>query len=138
MDIGSIPPFLSQPYSQYAKWIDWNWIVSIWKHMSQLQITVEVENMWAPSLLWSNDVTLMEVACQYNFLPQYMKELIQCHIYLQVITLANICTVDGRKLLPEALTGEDLPYRQSTLSWPHQNRPNKPDRAAWRKWSSFL
>jgi hypothetical protein len=74
---GAILPFFSLPYSRYAKWIKWDWIVSIWKYTSHLQIVVDIENMWTPLLVRDHDISLMDSAILYNFSPQYLHEINQ-------------------------------------------------------------
>jgi hypothetical protein len=59
---GAILPFFSLPYSRYAKWINWDWIVSIWKYTSHFQIVVDIENMWTPLLVRDHDISLMDSA----------------------------------------------------------------------------
>jgi hypothetical protein len=54
----------------HVKWIEWNWIVSIWKHMSQIKIIVDMEHMWTFTPVRLHDISLMEAALSYNFSPQ--------------------------------------------------------------------
>jgi hypothetical protein len=115
---GAIPPFFSLPYLMHAKWINWDWIVSICKYTAQLQIVIDIEHMWIPLLVRDHDVSLMDSALKYNFSPQYLREINQCHIFLQVITLADITLADGTHVLPKVLSGEALVDRHSTLHWP--------------------
>jgi len=119
---GPLKSFFTLPCPNNAKWIDWNWIVSIWKHMSQIKITVDIEHMWTPTQVWHHDFSLMEAALSYNFSPKTLQEIKQCHIYLQVI-------------IPEALKGEALSDRSAALCRPHQELTTS---SPWDKWNLFL
>jgi hypothetical protein len=44
--IGTAQPALSLPFSRYIKWVDMNWLTSIWWFTSSLKIILEVENQW--------------------------------------------------------------------------------------------
>ena len=132
---GAILPFFSLPYSRYAKWIKWDWIVSIWKYTSHLQIVVDIENMWTPLLVRDHDISLMDSAILYNFSPQYLHEINQAWIFLQVITLADITSAAYTHILQEALSGEAIVDRYSTLRWPCEEQPAAP---AWWKWISLV
>jgi hypothetical protein len=67
LQIGSSKPFLSLPYAQYANWMDHTWLTSVWKQMSQLNIVVEVQDHWVPTLAWTSNTMLMGIALTYNF-----------------------------------------------------------------------
>jgi hypothetical protein len=46
---GSSTPFFDLPYPYYAKWVEHNWLTSIWKDTNQLHLTLEVEDHWLPT-----------------------------------------------------------------------------------------
>ena len=58
----------------------------------------------------------------------------QCRIYLQVVSIADITTGDGKNICTWALKGRKN-YRQSRIDydWPLWGEPSKTDWAAWRK-----
>jgi len=62
--IGSISPVLSLPYKVYGKLVGDYWLTSIWRHMSQVGFTVEIEDAWMPALSRQNDMAIMDVAVQ--------------------------------------------------------------------------
>jgi hypothetical protein len=67
LHVGSATPFFSLPYPHYARWIDHNWLTSIWKHTLQLKMSVEVEHHWLPTVSRVNDVLLMDFFMTLNF-----------------------------------------------------------------------
>ncbi len=64
--------------------------------------------------------------------PAKIRTLNLCRLYLKVESLAELCDVDGTKLLPAAWNGNPLPTT-STLLWPRQGRPN-----CWATWRQAI
>jgi hypothetical protein len=84
---------------------------------------------------WQEDQSIMEISLRLNLYHSNINEINQCHLFLQVITISDIATTDGKFILPEVMEGTDIPYRTSALSWPRQNCPHS---NTWRKWNNFL
>lgn len=135
LHIGSEFPFFTCSYPPYAKWIDQNWLASIWKHMHQLQIKVEVENHWTPRRARQNDVLLMDEFMKYNLTPSQLRMINYCRLYLQVLLLSDIATADGRFILPSIFQGSRAAHRTSSLHWPRQTAPPA---SAWNIWRLAL
>ena len=135
LHIGLESSFFTCAYPPYAKWVEHNWLTSIWKHMHQLQINVEVERHWTPEKARQHDLILMDEFMKYNFTPMQLRLLNNCRLYLQVILLSDITTADGRHILPSVIQGSRAAYRTSTLYWPRQETPSD---LAWATWSLAL
>jgi hypothetical protein len=74
-------------------------------------------------------------ALTQSFNPTQGKHINRYRIYLQVLTLSDIATADGKSLLPSAMDGlRDLQIH-STLVWPTQLPPAP---QAWEQWWRFL
>jgi len=73
--IGSGSPVLTIPFQTYGCLVDNYWLVSAWKHMSQIGITIDVEDVWTPTIPRQSDAALMDVALQYNFSSQELREI---------------------------------------------------------------
>jgi hypothetical protein len=54
-----------------------------------------------------------------------MKQLNQCRLYAQAMTLADVTTGDGRSISQIALEGEPDIDRKSHYIWPNQGRPTR-------------
>jgi hypothetical protein len=67
-----------------------------------------------------------------------MRILSSCRLFLQVITVSDISSVDGKYILPQAKAGVPIPYRNSTLEWPIQGRALPSDWRIWRNHLSYL
>lgn len=133
--IGSNISFLHKPFTTYTKWIDQNWLTSLWRALHKSKLIVQVKREWRPSLPRTHDIFLMDYFLRLNFKPAQLKLLNQCRIYLQVLTLTDICSADGVSIADPILLGLKLFDRRSTLNWPEQQRPQQ---EAWKLWKSAL
>jgi hypothetical protein len=131
LQIGSVKPFFSLPYNQYAKWIDHTWLTSIWKHMPQVNIVVEVEDHWVPKLAHTSDIMIMDAALTYNFPPTQLKQINRCGLYLQILMMLDLTTANGKQILPNVVEGYREKQRISSLHWPDQRRPPAQDWVQW-------
>jgi len=77
----------------------------------------------------------MDYFIQQGYSGASLGLLNRCRLYLQIISLADIASVDGSCIIPEVFCGIPLTDRTSTLRWPHQQRPNQ---KAWDLWSAAL
>jgi hypothetical protein len=72
------------------------------------------------------------VLASNNFSPKEVCIINYCRMFLQVVTMADLCLVDGVSLDPAFLSGNLAPT-SSTSQWIHinQGRPSEP---CWRLW----
>lgn len=82
-----------------------------------------------------NDIFLMDYFVRKHYKPNEMKQLNQCQIYLQVLTLTDICSADGTHIAIPIYKGLQLIDRKSKLNWPEQQCPST---AAWKLWKVAL
>ncbi len=59
----------------------------------------------------------------------------QCRLYLQVLSLTDICSADGREIAVPIYEGQKLSDKRSQSTWPEQQRPGK---EAWMSWRAAL
>jgi len=77
----------------------------------------------------------MDYFIAQDFFPVSLGTLNRCRLYLQVITLSDIVSSDGTRIITDIFHGIPLTERTSTLKWPNQQRPPP---KAWALWSSAL
>ena len=77
----------------------------------------------------------MEAFVQLRYSAADLRSLNQCRLYLQVLTLSNITSVDGTSFLQSVLDGVLSSDRASLLKWPRQTRPPA---KAWGLWNRAL
>ncbi len=91
---------------------------------------------WTPILPRDNDIFLM----YYFIINKYNKMgvllLNQCQQYLQVLTLTDICSTNGKNITAPIYKGQKLIDRRSILNWPEQQQ--HPNKAAWILWKAAL
>jgi hypothetical protein len=78
--IGSATPVLSLPFTSYQKWVEINWVTSIWWFTSSLGIIFDVEDQWIPHLARQNDQMIMDMALTFNFNPTQYHQINSCRI----------------------------------------------------------
>lgn len=85
----------------------------------------------------------MDFAIQQQFNKKQLQLINNCRLYLQIVTLAEIVTNDGKQILqyytkPNSKANLDANANQwstSTYRCPQQNMPNN---KAWRVWKQLL
>ena len=78
------------------------------------------------------DEYIMVLAHTYNFDTGAKRKINRCRHYLQVTTIADICTGDGRIINTSAWKGERNPNHYTKYNWPQQQRPSGRDWTTWR------
>jgi hypothetical protein len=76
--IGTIKPVFTLPFWLYGRLVGDYWLVSIWKHLSQIGFTLEVKDAWCPTLPHQHDIAIMELAVLHNFSPQQLRKINSC------------------------------------------------------------
>ncbi len=77
----------------------------------------------------------MDSFLKLRYKPNDLKILNQCRLYLQVYSLTDITSADGRIIVPHYKVGIMSQDRKSNLRWPTQQRPGK---KAWTLWQQAL
>jgi hypothetical protein len=125
--------FLNISYTQHHHWVCSSWLKSIWLFLSNLHITIVMENIWLLPKPSGNDLNLMEYFISRKFSSQQLQSLNRCCLYLQLLNLSDMVSADGRRIISSALEGQKLLDRKSSLVWPEQGNPSKSD---WKLWAS--
>ena len=68
-----------------------------------------------------NDVNLMDTFIQQGYKKTQLASLNRCRMYLKVIWLSDITSVDGKSIEPTKYKGIDHSNYQSRYSWPPIN-----------------
>jgi hypothetical protein len=94
---GATTPFLHLQHKRYSQWFECGWVMSIWEFTSTLKLELHIRQAFHPKLSREHDVAIMEVFLFLSLPPTTLKILNACRCYLQVITVADIATADGKK-----------------------------------------
>ncbi len=133
--VGSNSPFFHQPFKRYSQWIEHSWLTSLWQLVSRVKFQITVKRAWKPAIQRLHDIMLMDFFVELKYSPHQLEALNRCRIYLQVLTLSDITSADGRQIIQPVLNGDKIIDRRSTLYWPTQQRPPPNE---WRLWSGAL
>jgi hypothetical protein len=107
-----------------------SWLIHLRRCLSALNRSIWVENAWTPKLQQVGDVSLMEALSQLDSAKK--ADLItanNCRMYLRIITLFDITTMNGRAIDKRLIDGSTR--AESTLRWPMQPLPTD------RMWTTF-
>ena len=109
------------------------WLKSLRTFLGRIQGSLEVDNMFLPPIQRSNDVYIMDLVLHSAaFSPTQIRIINYCRLYLQAITMADICLADGVSLDKSMLAGNPSPT-SSVSHWIHINQ-GRPDESSWRLW----
>ena len=108
-----------------------SWFVSICHYLLECQcnLTTKKPTYFDPRCV--HDEVIMDVLEREHLPKRWIEACNRCHIFLHAITISDISTASGTKILETALHySARLP---STLQWPTQAQPSKRDWSLWKK-----
>ena len=137
LDISQLQCGLSTPVYQldYLKWksiLTPSWFTHFWSLLSVCDISLSISNQWIYSPPRRNDKFLMDILLPYIPSVSVHYCLNACRIALQILTLSDMTTIDGTKILPNILSGKQ--YRHSNITWPTQEIPIH----WWSTWDKYI
>jgi hypothetical protein len=131
--VGITENFLNVSYAVYHHWACPSWLTSVWLFLCKLQLNITMVKAWLPPKPTGNDLNIMEYFVSQRFPPQQLIRLNRCQLYLQLLSLSDMVSANGSRLIGPVLAGNKLIDRHSTLNWPEQGIPTKSD---WLLWAS--
>jgi len=84
LHLGSSTPIFQLSFKQYEKWIEGNWITSLWEFLSKASMTLDIEHHWTPTPARTHDCLLMDSALLQSLHLTQLKHINSCRLYLQV------------------------------------------------------
>jgi hypothetical protein len=103
----------------------------IWRETGDTSIRLEAKTAELP-LQQENDRFLTSEFIRHGFRNKRLVCLNRCRLYLQVYTLADVCTGDGGKLISEIIQGRNPMKGSSRIKWPNQGPLPQSDWKLWR------
>jgi hypothetical protein len=123
--IGVSTNFLNVSYEVYHHWACPSWLTSVWLFLHKVHTTITISEAWLPPIPKGNNLNLMEYFVSQKFSPKQLIRLNQCRLYLQLLSLSDMVSADGRNIISSILEGNRLLDRRSTLTWPENGQPIK-------------
>ena len=132
LQCGMSSPFFSLDYHKWQPILTPTWFTHFWSLLSLCNISLSITHHWSYTPPRVNDQFLMDIL--YPVIPSthVLYCINACRIYLQIITLSDLTSLDGTKLLPDILNSKQ--YRKSSIKWPTQVIPSH----WWSTWALYL
>ena len=134
LELGTGRHLFELHFPTWSKLLTHCWFKQVWKFCFENNISLRGKYN-RPTLVRSRDFFLMERVMKNMNLFRNIEEVMsinRCRLYLQVATISDITSVDGRYITEHAWKGERDPDRESRWIWPTQARPTKKEWAIWR------
>jgi hypothetical protein len=99
LTLGTSEHFLNTSFDCSHKLVCQLWFTSVWKFMSNLQVTVFIARAWLPPSPMGNDINLMDYFLTKGLSTKNLHSVNHCRVYLEVLLLSNIISADGRFIM---------------------------------------
>ena len=110
----------------------------LWTALHQLDMTIEMYQLWLPTPINDNDRSIMDIAMKDRQIKEskwpLLKHINMCRIYIRAIFISDL-TLDGIQVHEPYLSGKQRSGSQDTISFPTVTRPTENQ---WRVWKSFI
>ena len=116
-------------------WVEPTWVNNLKDGLDIIKGALHT-NHEIPQIQRNYDRSLMKVFSGWKISDKELKAIQRCRIYLQVIFMSDITTINGDTIELKALLVEQ--FRESELQWSRQVRPTRADRNVWRKYVEKL
>lgn len=108
-------------------------ITSVREFLSASDLSFEIAQIRTKDKLRENDKFIMELAVSNEFTNQEVIYINICRIYLQVTTLAQICSMDGKRIKENAFKCKITARALTRERWPDQNEPKGIVLQTWKR-----
>ena len=135
VELGLPGPVLSKAFSAFGILATDSWLKHTWKFLSSNDMAIEDVLEEIPERA-ENDQYLMQAFYNAGFRGWELRRLNLCRLYLQVATISDLVTADGKTITLSAWEGQtDNRTARPAVEWPNQGRPGSSD---WQRWQSAL
>jgi hypothetical protein len=136
LEIGTTVQFFLCSYQWYGHLTTSSSAVQLWSECEPFGIKLRAAPSitWTPHPLTANNLFIMDLATKvYNIQDSTMINC--CHLFLHIISIANMLTYGLLCIHPFYKAGERLPSRLTTIYWPEFTSP---PRHYWKLWHHFI
>ena len=117
------------PYSRYS-YSEHNEVTFLWRQLSALNIQLDIQGAWRPSIRYPQDVFIMEKFVDKGYPVDVLIVLNDVRVYMKVIVLSGITSNQGRKMAQWAMQCEVNLYHKWV--WSPRRRPTSQNMKVWR------
>ena len=116
------------------EWVEETWVTDVKLFLSGIGAGIVLKSQWHQKIQQEHDSFLTD------YIPdecdkKLSQQINRCRLFLQVLTVANITTPDGKQLDRNYLNGKRNEAYSSVLTWPHQRDIYK---KGWNQWKKFI
>ena len=109
------------------------WLRSLRLFLSHCDASLTLDNSHVPELQREGDTHIMDTVLASNrFTSTQICKINYCRLYLQAMTLSDICVADGTRLDSEFFFGR-IPPGSAYTTW-HSFTQDRPSETSWRLW----
>jgi hypothetical protein len=139
IEAGIKEPILERP-DILVSYLTPTWITSVRQFLYQHNLSLTFTNSIQIRFQGCNDACIMDHAKLKHHTPGEQLDINLVRLHLQVITLSDISTANGRSIHPCAFMGQRIPGRRNRSSWPRQTNPTKSQIGLWQQYlrANFL
>ena len=105
METGFPGNFTDVPYELMKDCATDSWIKTLWNSCQLFGVSIQ-DSFGTFCLARQNDIFIMPHMAQQGFLVRQLEQINECRLHLQAVTLADVCTLDGRAITEEAYNGK--------------------------------
>ena len=109
------------------------WLPSVRQFLLEIECTIEISQPFLPNLQRDNDCFLMDQAISAGFTGKDLRLLNACRLFLGVVLLSDIATLDGKHISPNAINGIKSTVSEPKGLLPYQSKPGPQSWALWRR-----
>ena len=132
LQMGISTPFYKTRYSDWKDIVTPTWVTNLWEYWEKADVKVDISDFWLHKKSREHDRFIMDLLIPHVKDKKKHFQLNTCRMALNVITTADITTLNGSELLPGVVDG--LLQRKSKYKWPNQQVPKR----WWKLWSTYI
>lgn len=131
LELGLQTSILRANYRIFHKLATKTWIKNTWEYIHAHDMVVE-DDVPTLQLQRVNDQFLMQAFSDHGFTGTDLARLNETRMFLQVITLADISSGDGRHILIPSCAGVlNTLHPSESIQWPRSAKPTQEDKRRW-------
>ena len=137
VESGGAGPLFSQPFDFHGQYATDCLVKRVWQYVQMEGLRLE-EDTPCIDARREGDQPFMSALRGMKLSQRKVRMLNQVRLYLQVHTVADVVTGDGRFITEAARRGQLDPWRERRSEWPIQGRPSDRAFQVWKAACRFL
>jgi hypothetical protein len=133
LEVGTFEAFFFLLYYLHGpSLISRSWIHNIWSFNDLFHSTITLSNYWLPHPQSTSNKAIISLVVSFTSTKRELIQINICRLFLQAISISDICDTDGIHITQQAYDGTFVQKRTNIRS-PNQHRPSKGGWLIWRR-----